>query len=177
MAEGTEPAHEPTATVDGGWESEPVDPDTGDEQWPRHATRRQRREHARLLATIAAGGILGACARYGAGLRWPVAPGSFPWTTLWINVIGCGAMGILMVLVTERFAAHPLVRPFLGTGVLGGFTTFSTYTVDVQRLLQLRASGTGLSYLALTLVGAVLAVWIGATLTRAVALGPRRRRL
>lgn len=76
---------------------------------------------------VAVGGVLGAEARYGLGLVGPVDP----WTTLVINVSGCLLMGVLMVLLTERFRVHPLVRPALGVGVLGGYTTFSTYAVDV----------------------------------------------
>jgi CrcB protein len=156
-----------------GWEAEPPDPDTADT--PARAGRSPRREQAEILAAISLGGIGGAAARYGAGLIWPTAAGHFPWTTFWINVVGCGLMGILMVLVTERFAAHPLVRPLLGTGVLGGFTTFSTYTVDTQHLLEPQTSGTALLYLSLTLLAAVAAVWLTASLTRLVALPGRRR--
>ena len=99
---------------------------------------------------------------------WPTAPAAFPWTTLLVNVVGCALMGVLMVLVTERFTAPPLVRPFLGTGVLGGFTTFSTYAVDADRLFRLDAPGTAVLSLVLTLVLAVAAVWAGATATRAM---------
>lgn len=143
-----------------GWSAEPVDPDTADQ--PDH-------HWLTLLGTIAAGGALGALARYAAGQIWPSAPGAFPWTTFWVNVVGCALMGVLMVLVTERYAAPPLLRPFLGTGILGGFTTFSTYAVDGDRLLRLDATGTALIYVAATLVAAGLAVWAGATVTRRLA--------
>ena len=61
-------------------------------------------------------------------------PGSFPWTTLLVNGVGCAVIGVFMVVITDVWAAHRLVRPFFGTGVLGGFTTFSTYAVDIQKL-------------------------------------------
>ncbi|QKW24087.1 CrcB family protein [Kitasatospora sp. NA04385] len=118
------------------------------------------------LAVIAAGGALGACARYAAGLAWPVGPAAFPWTTLVVNAVGCAVIGVLLVTITEAWTAHPLVRPFLGTGVLGGFTTFSTYAVDVQRLLDGGHAATALGYLAATLGAAMLAVWAGAEATR-----------
>ncbi|MFC7617252.1 CrcB family protein [Actinokineospora soli] len=89
------------------------------------------RENGRVLAVVALGGVVGACARYGAGLLWPAPPGAFPWTTLVVNATGCAALGVVMVLWSER----PLLRPFAGTGVLGGFTTFSAYTADVHRLV------------------------------------------
>ena len=160
-----------------GWEAEPADPDTADTPWPASAQKSERQERIEILAVIAIGGILGACARYGAGLIWPTAAGSFPWTTFFINVIGCGLMGILMVLVTERFSAHPLVRPFLGTGILGGFTTFSTYTVDTEKLLQPHTSDTALLYMVGTSLPAVAAIWAGATLTRFIAISEPGRQL
>ncbi|MEU6764995.1 fluoride efflux transporter CrcB [Streptomyces sp. NPDC046853] len=119
-----------------------------------------------MLAAIAAGGALGACARYGATLIWPTAPTAFPWTTFWINVTGCAAMGILMVLITERLTVHPLTRPFLGTGVLGGYTTFSTATLDTRHLLDHGRPAAGLLYAAATLLAAVAAVWAAAAATR-----------
>ncbi|MEV5358281.1 CrcB family protein [Streptomyces sp. NPDC052693] len=128
-----------------------------------------------MLAAVMAGGVIGACARYGATLLWPAVPGTFPWTTFWINVTGSAAMGVLMVLITERTTAHPLVRPFLGTGVLGGYTTFSTYAVDARGLFVGHRPGTALLYLAATLAAALFAVWAGAALTRLLAL-PRPAR-
>ncbi|MFE6197818.1 CrcB family protein [Streptomyces sp. NPDC057838] len=153
-----------------GWPAEPADPDTAVAPWPPGRAPGPRRRQAEILAAVMAGGVLGACARYGAGLLWPTAPGAFPWTTFWINVTGSAAMGVLMVLITERTTAHPLVRPFLGTGVLGGYTTFSTYTVDARALFLDDRAGTALLYLAATLAGALFALWAGAGLTRRLAL-------
>jgi CrcB protein len=115
-----------------------------------------------VVAVVAVGGAIGASARYGASLIWPTAPGTFPTTTLLVNVVGCALMGILMVILTEVWTAHRLVRPFLGTGVLGGFTTFSTYAVDIERLVDMGHARTGLAYLGLTVLAALAAVW-GAT--------------
>ncbi|MCT7357253.1 fluoride efflux transporter CrcB, partial [Streptomyces sp. 15-116A] len=114
------------------------------------------------------GGGAGAAARYAAGLHWPTPPSGFPWTTFWVNIIGCALIGVLMVLVTEARRAHPLVRPFLGTGVLGGFTTFSTYAVDVAQLLDRGRPGTALAYLAATPLTALAAVWLATRVTRCV---------
>ncbi|MFE9335632.1 fluoride efflux transporter CrcB [Streptomyces sp. NPDC007063] len=124
-----------------------------------------------VVAVVALGGALGACARYGAGLLWPTPHGAFPWTTLGVNVTGCLVIGVFMVLITDVWAAHRLVRPFLGTGVLGGFTTFSTYAVDIERLLEADATGTALGYLALTLLGAMAAVGLAAGTTRRLISG------
>jgi CrcB protein len=70
-----------------------------------------------------------------------------------------------MTLLAEVWTAHPLVRPFFGTGVLGGFTTFSTYAVDIEKLLDAGHPRTGLAYLAATLLAALAAVWLAATAT------------
>ncbi|MFI1354329.1 fluoride efflux transporter CrcB [Streptomyces sp. NPDC020898] len=127
-----------------------------------------------VVAVVAVGGAIGACARYGASLAWPAQSGGFPWTTFWINVVGCAVIGVFMVVITDRWAAHRLVRPFFGTGVLGGFTTFSTYAVDIQKLVDEGHPGTGLAYLAATLLAALTAVTLAATATRRV-LNRRRR--
>src|SRR5439155_22545212 len=85
--------------------------------------------------------------------------------------------GVLMVLITEVWAAHRLLRPFLGVGVLGGYTTFSTYSVDIQQLVAAGAARAALAYLAGTLVAALAARYAGIALTRlATRAHPGRRR-
>ncbi|MEP7192468.1 MAG: fluoride efflux transporter CrcB [Actinomycetota bacterium] len=121
---------------------------------------------APVLAVIAAGGAVGAAARYLIGLAWPTPIGAFPSSTLAINVLGCALIGVMMVLVADVWSRQRLLRPFIGTGVLGGFTTFSTYAVDIQRLITDEHLGTALFYLAVTPIGALLAVWAAASATR-----------
>lgn len=133
------------------------------------AQRQQARLSQRPVITVVAlGGAVGACARYGASLLWPVAAGAFPWTTLLVNAVGCAVIGVFMVVITDVWATHRLIRPFFGTGVLGGFTTFSTYAVDIQKLVNAGHAGTGLAYLAGTVLVALASVWTAATLTRRV---------
>jgi CrcB protein len=139
----------------------PVDPDTG--PLPRTAAQ------GPVVVAVAVGGVIGALARYGAGLAWPIGPAQFPWTTLGINVLGGALIGVLMVLVTERQPVHPLWRPLLGTGTLGGFTTFSTYSVDLQRELAHDRWGQAVGYGALTLAGALAAVAAATAATRTLA--------
>lgn len=115
---------------------------------------------------IAAGGALGAALRYGLSEAFPSDPAGFPSVTFGINVAGCLLIGVLMALVQGGAVAHPLVRPFLGVGVLGGFTTFSTYTVEIQLLVERDAAGTALAYLAATVAGAMAATWAGLVSTR-----------
>jgi CrcB protein len=127
-----------------------------------------------VVAVVSAGGALGASARYGASQLWPAQVGGFPWTTFWVNVTGCFVIGVFMVVITDVWAAHRLVRPFFGTGVLGGFTTFSTYAVDIQKLVDTGHPRTGLAYLAATLLAVLAAVWLAVTAARRV-LAWRRR--
>ncbi|MFB9893594.1 fluoride efflux transporter FluC [Planobispora takensis] len=125
------------------------------------------------MAAVAAGGVIGALARHGLASAFPHPPGGFPWTTFATNVIGCALIGVLMVLVTEAGRGHPLVRPFLGPGVLGGFTTFSAYVADIGGLAAGGAPQVALVYLFATVAAAVTATHLAAQATRALA-GLRR---
>ncbi|WP_435227327.1 fluoride efflux transporter CrcB [Streptomyces sp. Tue6028] len=127
-----------------------------------------------VVAMVALGGAIGATARYGAARLWPAETAGFPWTTFWVNVLGCAVMGVFMVLITDVWAAHRLVRPFFGTGVLGGFTTFSTYVVDIQKLVDEGRPWTGFGYLVATLIAALAAVWLAGAATRRTVAGRRR---
>jgi fluoride exporter len=91
-------------------------------------------ELPRILGVVALGGVIGSLARYGLAEAIPHGPGEFPWATFVTNVLGCFAIGVLLARITPR--SHPLLRPFLGTGILGGFTTFSTFTYETFALLQ-----------------------------------------
>lgn len=128
------------------------------------------------LALISLGGVAGALARYGLGAAFPHPPGGFPWTTFAVNVSGCLLIGVLMVAITEIWDAPGWVRPLLGVGVLGGFTTFSTYIVDVGQLLTVGVPRGALLYLVATPVMALAAVWAGSGVTRSLARWAGRRR-
>lgn len=123
-----------------------------------------------MLAAVAAGGVLGALGRY--AVAEASGPHTFPWPTFAINVTGCLAIGVLLVVITEARNVHRLTRPFLGTGLLGGYTTFSTYAVETDRLLSDHPV-TALAYLFGTAAAALLAVQLGVVLTRRLTL-PRR---
>ncbi|MFD8234694.1 fluoride efflux transporter CrcB [Streptomyces sp. NPDC059696] len=126
------------------------------------------RAQAPVVTVVALGGGAGAAARYAASLWWPTPAGGFPWTTLVVNIAGCAVIGVFMVIITEVGTPHPLVRPFFGTGVLGGFTTFSAYAVDIRRLVDGGQAATALAYLAATPLAALTAVWLAAGTTRRV---------
>ncbi|MGD9957654.1 MAG: CrcB family protein [Candidatus Nanopelagicales bacterium] len=120
-----------------------------------------------VLVAIAVGGVIGAEARFGLGLWWPHETGGWPWATLVINTTGCVLIGALMVVLLEVVVTpHRLVRPLLGVGVLGGYTTFSTYSVEVLQLLDAGRAGAAAGYLVATPVAAVLACALGMAVTR-----------
>ncbi len=123
-------------------------------------------------AVVSIGGVLGALARYGLQTAFPFPPGGFDWATFAINVSGCLLIGIVIVLAAES-RAHPLLRPFLATGMLGGYTTFSSYVVGIQRELSAGAPGTALAYGAGTAVAALAAAWAGVRVANAVVGGVR----
>jgi CrcB protein len=101
-----------------------------------------------LLAVVAVGGALGALARHALSVALPAEPGGLPVATLVTNLAGCLALG---VLVGRRPGARWL-RPFLGTGVLGGFTTVSAFALETDRLLA-DAPLLALAYVALSVGG------------------------
>jgi CrcB protein len=104
------------------------------------------------------------------GVVLPHQSGSWPWATLLINTSGCFLIGVLVIVITEVRQAHRLVRPCLVVGVLGGYTTFSTYAVDVLSMARAERSGLALAYLVLTPVLAVLACAAGVAITRLLAV-------
>lgn len=130
-----------------------------------------------ITAAVAIGGAIGALARWLLQASVPIPPGGFPTATFGINVGGCLLMGVLVVLVIEAREAHPILRPFLGVGVLGGFTTFSTYVVEAHQLLVGHHLGLAVLYLIATILAALLAVLLGLAVTRRVAGLPVVRRV
>lgn len=124
-----------------------------------------------VIAAVAVGGVLGAEARYGLGVLAPHSPHQFPWTTLAVNVVGCLLIGVLMGVLSRRPRPPRLARPFLGTGILGGFTTFSTFSVDVDTLAHAGRWGVAVAYLLATAVlcFAAVAIAVQATARREVA--------
>lgn len=149
-------------------------------------TAGERRPSHRVLAVVAVGGACGAVARhllttalpYGeVGSTWS----RFPWATALVNVSGCLLLGVLVVLVPGGWTASTaptgaplrgrgrgLLRPFLGVGVLGGWTTFSTYGVDVLRLLADGDVLPGLVYAAGSVLAGVAAAAAGMRLARRI---------
>jgi CrcB protein len=132
-----------------------------------------RRGDSGLLGAVAAGGALGSLGRYAVGLALPHQAAEFPWGTELVNVSGSLAMGVLVVWVLSMREPHSWLRPFLGVGVLGGWTTFSAYTLDFHTLVTSGHGRTAAAYLLGSLVLGVAAVGLGVTLGEAL-FGRRR---
>jgi CrcB protein len=125
-----------------------------------------------VLLAIALGGMLGASARYGIARWLPTHAGRFPWATLWTNVSGSFLLGLLLVVVLERFPPTRLVRPFLATGVLGAFTTMSTFQVETALLIKDGHALTGAAYALGSVVAGLALAYAGMLAGRATT--PRR---
>ena len=142
--------------------NEPVDPSEID---PDRAVGTARRNDPGALAAIGIGGFLGAITRYQLGLWWPAGNG-FPWTTFAINVSGSFALGLLVTLMVERWRPHRLLRPLIAIGFLGAYTTFSTFAVDTDLLIDRGKAGTAALNIALSVATAIVAVIAGIATAR-----------
>lgn len=127
-----------------------------------------------VLAAVAAGGVLGSIARWVLGVAVAAAPaaGGFPWATLGVNVTGAFGMGVLVAFLVDRPGAHPLARPFVGVGLLGGWTTFSALAADAVALAAAGRETAALGYVTATFLLGVLAVPAGIRAGRALWPGP-----
>ena len=112
-----------------------------------------------ILAVVALGGAIGGTARESVNLL--LSGSVFPWAPLTVHVIGSLLIGVLMVYVIEVNPSHRYARPFLGVGVLGGFTTFSAYAVETRGLLAGGDVPLALVYVFGSLLLAFTATWAG----------------
>jgi len=111
--------------------------------------------------SVAAGGAAGSVLRYLASRLWSDGSASFPWNTLLINVVGCGLLGLFIGIADSRLSVSPEVRSFVSIGLLGGFTTFSTFG---HQTIALWHDGRGLAAavnVALSVCCGLLAAWAG----------------
>ncbi len=120
------------------------------------------------LAAVFVGGALGTVARYLLETHHPVAADGLPWVTLLVNLTGSFAIGLLIPLTEHISHRAPLVRPLFIIGFLGGWTTYSTLTVDATLLAKHGDIATCLAYLAATVVGGLALVVAGHALGRRV---------
>lgn len=119
---------------------------------------------------VALGGAIGSSARYGVNVWSARLVGTaFPWHTLAVNVAGCFAIGIVIQLLALRINVGSDVRAFLTTGILGGFTTFSAFSLDFALLVERKAYLAAGLYATASVVLSLAAVFAGLHLIRALA--------
>jgi CrcB protein len=124
-----------------------------------------------LLAAV--GGAGGALARWAVATALPVAAAGWPWSTLAVNLLGCLLLGALLGTLAARPPEPAWARPLLAVGVLGGFTTYSAFALEVVALAEAGRAGAAAGYVLASVVGGVLAVAVGARSALAVADGRR----
>ena len=154
----------------------PVDPDL---PFPRRVARRGLlglRRRWDILLVIAAGGALGSTARYLLAVALPHRADGLPWATVTVNIVGSFLLGALMVFVIDVWAPQRYVRPFFGVGVLGGLTTFSTYTMDTWTLVTHGRHAAAAVYFFGSFAGGLTAIWAGLVTARVVIRRARRLR-
>jgi len=117
-----------------------------------------------VLAAIALGAALGAPARY--GVAQVIRVNAFPWATFWTNVSGSLALGLFLTLILERFPPSRYLRPFVATGFIGAYTTYSTFAVETDLLVKNGHAAAGLAYALASLGAGLGAVWVGMWVAR-----------
>jgi CrcB protein len=120
----------------------------------------------RELAAIFAGGFLGAVARAELAQALPYETGQWPWATFIVNIAGALLLGYSTTRLQERLPLSAYRRPFLGTGLCGGLTTFSTMQLELLRMLDDDRVALALGYAAASIIGGFLAVAVATNLVR-----------
>ena len=122
----------------------------------------QRKQTAILYAWVATGCVIGSVARYLAALALESIPG-LPWATLFVNVTGSFIIGFYATLSGPdgRLFASTQQRQFVMTGICGGYTTFSSFSLETFRLLQSGHASSALLNIVVSVVGWLVAVWLG----------------
>jgi CrcB protein len=149
-------------------------PDTGAETVTRQRVRPPHTSSgpgAADLAAIAVGGGIGSLARYALSAAFPAGHG-FPWAIFAVNVSGCFVLGVLMVYLLDVWPPRRFLRPFLAVGLIGGYTTFSTYAGGVMTLLTGGRLALADSYALTSVLAALAAVWCGMKTARAAVALP-----
>ncbi|WP_248258727.1 CrcB family protein [Georgenia sp. EYE_87] len=136
----------------------------------RPAARRRRSSLPRLAVLVALGGTAGTAARAHLEAALPAQAGAWPWTTFLINVAGSFLLGVLLESLLrggEDTSWRRAVRVGCGTGLVGGFTTYSTFILEVERLLQGGHATVGVLYALVSVVAGLAAAGIGVAIAEA----------
>ena len=134
-----------------------------------------RRAQPGVLAVIAFGGAIGAAARFKLAEAVPTRPGHFPWATFWTNISGSFLLGFLLIVLLERFPPTRYVRPFIGAGILGAYTTMSTYAVETALLIKDDHAVTALLYGFGSIAAGVFLAYSGIAIARLTVAGASQR--
>ena len=121
---------------------------------------------ARELGAIFAGGFIGAVARAELAELLPHDPGGWPWATLVVNVLGAFLLGYFVTRLQERLPLSAYRRPFLGTGICGALTTFSTMQVELLEMLDAERIALAAAYAVVSVVAGFAAVVVATNLVR-----------
>ncbi len=152
----------------------PVDPDLAPDDPGEPSAERHRVAHVHrarqpdVLVAIAIGGFLGSLGRYELGLTWAAAPGHLPWATFTVNTSGAFLLGLILTILVDRIRPPRWARPFLGVGLLGGWTTMSTFAVESDLLVKGGYVGMAVVYVAMTVVVGLLVTWLGIKVAEAL---------
>jgi len=125
-----------------------------------------------VLVAVFAGGCLGGWARYGITSTWPARSGRFPWAVFDVNLAGAFVLAIVLVVAADLVSSRYL-RPLLGTGFCGAFTTFSSIVVTTDQLFAHHHPGTATAYLAASIVSGLAAASFGLAVARAIVTNRR----
>jgi CrcB protein len=117
---------------------------------------------------VGLGGAVGSIARYHVGIWLSRPSGALPWGTIAVNIAGSFLIALLLELALRHDAITPAIRVALATGVLGGFTTYSTFNQETLRMAQEGTWGAAVGYVALTLIGGLAAGVAGWAIGRAL---------
>lgn len=113
------------------------------------------------ILQVLIGGAIGSLARYGVSFLLPTTNGhSFPWNTFFVNLMGCFVIGLVLGFIL-REKIHPSILPLLVTGVLGGFTTFSSFGLEAIQLFQNKQVPLAVYYVLGTNIAGLLLVFSG----------------
>ena len=126
-----------------------------------------------ILLVVSVGGALGSLGRWGIGELLPWSGRGWPWATFVENISGAFALGVLIVFLLDVWPPTRYLRPFLSVGLLGGYTTFSTYMLEARDLLAAEQVGTAVAYLVGSVLTGLVAVWLGIGTSRYALRGRR----
>ncbi|HEY5109861.1 MAG TPA: fluoride efflux transporter CrcB [Acidimicrobiales bacterium] len=133
---------------------------------PRHPGAEHPHHGPGPMAAIAGGGALGTLARYGVERAVAADTLGFPWATLTVNVVGSFVLGVVITLLAGRWPDDRWLRPLVAVGFCGGFTTFSTFALEIDQRARHGHAGAAAAYLVASLVAGLGAALVGSALAR-----------